>query len=190
MTSERAYDIAFDFHINKKDLTMAAAMYKLILKNFPNTTQARFADTKLDSLKAKGIDTNSLPSEIIDMAEQIFNGECDVETMAQLRDKKLEQLKYQRDKEKYKDLLDRGLDHFYEYKAITIFDKNGVADVNKLTDTMNKMALKGWRLKTAVSNEVGKEAFALGLGGFTSGTNSTIDQTVLIFERKVKLDIE
>ena len=183
MTSVKAYDIAFDFHVNKKEFEIAAALYKLILKNFPTTTQARFADTKLDELRKKGIDIENLSQEATNTAERIFNDSHN-------NDPKEELLFKRPDLRKYKSWIDNGYDYFYEYKAISVFDQNGVANVDRLTETMNHMALQGWRLRTVVTNEVGKEAISIGIGGFGGGVNSTVDQTVLIFERKVKINIE
>lgn len=44
----------------------------------------------------------------------------------------------------------------------------------------------GWRLHSVVVNEAGKNASSTSMGGLTVGTNSTIDVTILIFERCIK----
>lgn len=84
----------------------------------------------------------------------------------------------------------KGLDEYCEYKAISVFDEKGMVNADNLTDIMNLMGLEGWRLKTAVTNEVGKNASSVGINGISVGTNSTVDQTVLIFERTIKVNIE
>lgn len=87
-------------------------------------------------------------------------------------------------------MIDNGYEYYYEYKAISVFDQSGSANVDMLTETINNMALQGWRLRTAVTNEVGRREFNSRIGNISSGINSTVDQTVLFFERKVKINIE
>ena len=77
-----------------------------------------------------------------------------------------------------------GRDGYYEYKVISIVDKRGAVDIEKLMATLNELGLDGWRLQCAYSNEMGKDS--LTIAGF--GINSTADQNILIFERFVKFE--
>lgn len=75
----------------------------------------------------------------------------------------------------------------YEYAIEVVYDKrDGGADINALNAVLTKRAVKGWRLKNVLTNELGVNKSSLGYGGFSVGTNSTMDQVVLIFERKVR----
>lgn len=78
-----------------------------------------------------------------------------------------------------------GSDGYYEYKVVKLIDsiRAGCLDANELMNTLNNMGLEGWRLVTAYSNELGKNALAL--GGF--GVNATADEHILIFERFQKI---
>jgi len=77
---------------------------------------------------------------------------------------------------------------YYEYKAISMVDnhffssRSGRADIAYMNEILNELGLEGWRLVTAYTNELGKNAVSA--GGF--GVNSTMDENILIFERFVK----
>lgn len=68
---------------------------------------------------------------------------------------------------------------YYEYKTIVIKDSEvlGTVDTEKIDLTLNKYALEGWRLKAAITNEVGHNKAVV--------VNATINNTVLILERLV-----
>ncbi len=70
----------------------------------------------------------------------------------------------------------------YEYKVETVMDSAvlGKFDQDNTQRLINNYAINGWRLHSAFTNEVGKNA-ALGI-------NATINQTVLIFERCIKAE--
>ena len=69
----------------------------------------------------------------------------------------------------------------YEYKICTIMDRgSGAVDLNALTETINKMASEGYRVKNVFTNELGKNSVSV--AGI--GVNSTMDQVVIIFERE------
>lgn len=72
---------------------------------------------------------------------------------------------------------------YYEYKVISIVDKKGSVDVNRLVYELNELGLDGWRLQCAYTNEMGKDA--LTIAGF--GVNATADQNILILERFVSI---
>lgn len=72
----------------------------------------------------------------------------------------------------------------YEYATEVIMDtRRGGINQELLAATLEKYAKLGWRLHTALTNEAGKNATSIGYGGVSVGTNATMDQTVLIFER-------
>ncbi len=72
---------------------------------------------------------------------------------------------------------------YYEYKVISIVDKKGSVDINRLVYELNDLGLDGWRLQCAYTNELGENS--LSIGGF--GVNATADQNILILERFVSI---
>lgn len=75
----------------------------------------------------------------------------------------------------------------YEYDVVTLVDdSSGALNVNKLQLVLTRYSLEGWRLVHAFTNEIGKQSSSYGAYGYSSGTNATIDQTILIFERKIR----
>ena len=75
----------------------------------------------------------------------------------------------------------------YEYTVVNFYDnQTGVLDTQELQDILLKYSVLGWRLKTVISNELGKNASMIAVGGIGLGTNSTLDQHVLIFERMLR----
>ena len=76
----------------------------------------------------------------------------------------------------------------YEYTTVYLADScSGMLDKNALDTTLQQHAAQGWRLHSVFTNEAGKNASSVGFGGVTAGTNSTMDITILIFERCIKL---
>ena len=76
-----------------------------------------------------------------------------------------------------------GSEGYYEYTVKSIVDERGRSDTAAMINLLNEMGLAGWRLVTAHTNELGKNM--LSFYGF--GVNSTADETVLIFERYLKI---
>jgi len=90
---------------------------------------------------------------------------------------------------KIDNLTKMGLDGYYEYKVVSLNDDNaGGIYSSTIEDTLNELGLDGWHLRCAYTNELGKNSNSGGYGGFSTGTNSTIDQNILIFERFVKIN--
>ena len=76
----------------------------------------------------------------------------------------------------------------YEYTTVYLADsRSGILDKNSLDTTLQQHAAQGWKLHSVITNEAGKNASSISFGGITSGTNSTMDITILIFERCIKL---
>ena len=74
----------------------------------------------------------------------------------------------------------------YEYRIETVKDTAILGKFDKSTTEQILLAYAkhGWRLHTAFTNEVGKNAAFVGIGG----VNATIEETVLIFERCIKAE--
>ena len=72
-----------------------------------------------------------------------------------------------------------------EYAVETVRDRdNGGADESALADVLAMYGEKGWRLKFCFTDEVGVESHSATVAGYTTGTNATINEIVLIFERR------
>lgn len=108
-----------------------------------------------------------------------------------------EDLARQQKEEQYhlriENLKSKNADGYYEYKAISLLDVGGLfrrnsgrVNTEAMTETLNELGVDGWRLVTAYSNELGKNAMSGGSGGVMLGINSTVDENILIFERFVK----
>ena len=79
------------------------------------------------------------------------------------------------------------LNNLYEYDVVTITDKStGAMDVVSLRKVLSEHGKMGWRLVNSFTNEIGVNSSSTSFAGYTSGTNATIDQTILIFERCIK----
>ena len=63
----------------------------------------------------------------------------------------------------------------------------GQVNAPEIERVLNEMGYDGWRLVSSFTNEVGKNAGAIGIGDVAIGLNATMDETVLVFERVVKV---
>lgn len=98
------------------------------------------------------------------------------------------QLARQQEIERWKNAHPDANGQYYEYRTIRIVDNDsGQTDVYHIERTLNQMGYEGWRLVTALTNEIGKTSHTSGYAGITSGTNATIDEVILIFERVVRV---
>ncbi|MBQ2061100.1 MAG: DUF4177 domain-containing protein [Oscillospiraceae bacterium] len=85
-------------------------------------------------------------------------------------------------------LRKKGYEGYYEYKTLSFSDNDsGELSTQFVTIQLNDLALDGWRLVSAYSNELGHNSHSSGFGGLSTGTNATIDQHILIFERFIKI---
>lgn len=71
------------------------------------------------------------------------------------------------------------IDGYWEYKVIDLVNQDGLVDTVSLSLVINDYSMDGWRVKTAHSNELGKNAMAI----FGFGINSTAEQNIIILER-------
>ncbi|MBN2931678.1 MAG: DUF4177 domain-containing protein [Catenibacterium mitsuokai] len=74
----------------------------------------------------------------------------------------------------------------YEYDVVTVHDSQGRTDTNNLKKILIRYSVQGWRLKTAFTNEIGSNMVGGAIVGVGIGSNSTSDEVVLIFERKIR----
>lgn len=75
----------------------------------------------------------------------------------------------------------------YEYQVERIVDNNrGATNIDIMEQTIFRMAIDGWRLHTVFTNELGRNQQTFSGHGMANGTNETIDEVVLIFEREIK----
>ena len=84
----------------------------------------------------------------------------------------------------------QALEHnaLYEYTTVYLAEsRSGILDKTSLDTALAQHAAQGWKLHSILTNEAGKNASSVGFGGIAVGTNATMDVTILIFERCVKL---
>ena len=82
-------------------------------------------------------------------------------------------------------LKENGHEGFYEYQVVSIGDGNsGSVDIHDLANRLNRLGRDGWHLKCAYTNELGHNTTPG--TAFVAGSNATIDQNILIFERFIK----
>ena len=114
--------------------------------------------------------------------------ELDHQTRMRLQQEDLEQKQFEgRHSIEIEKLKDTGAAGYYQYKALSLVDEDGgYIDAQRLTENLNALGIEGWHLVVAYANEMGRNSNSSGIGGFSTGTNSTIDQNILIFERFVK----
>ncbi len=75
----------------------------------------------------------------------------------------------------------------FEYDIVSILDKeHGVVDVERMSEVIAAHACKGWRLAFVIPNEIGHDSSLTELNGMSIGINSTLDQNILIFERRIR----
>lgn len=75
------------------------------------------------------------------------------------------------------------INDIYEYAVVAIRDNSsGEVNVLSLQKELESRSKEGWRLVNTVTNELGVNGVSV--AGFS--TNSTIEETILIFERCIK----
>ena len=72
------------------------------------------------------------------------------------------------------------LESFVEYEVEIIRDDaTGAINISQLSSVLRKYSNLGWKLKSVFTNELGKNSVSV--AGI--GNNSTLEQTILVFER-------
>ena len=76
---------------------------------------------------------------------------------------------------------------FYEYDYIVIPNKcDGHTDKERIQEVITNHAMQGWRLVTMYSNELGKNSLGVAVAGVGGGTNTTMCEDIIVFERCIK----
>ena len=130
-------------------------------------------------------------SKVFAMAEETERKRLEEEQERVLKKQEQEHIKQEQEriKQEITDefLMENGHEGYYEYKVLNILDaKRGYVDVEEITNQLNFLGRQGWHLRCAFTNELGKNASAIGIAGVSLGTNSTQDQSILILERFIK----
>lgn len=76
---------------------------------------------------------------------------------------------------------------FYEYDYIVVPNKpDGTTNKERIQEIISSHAMQGWRLITMYSNELGKNSMGVSVAGIGGGTNTTMCEDVMVFERCIK----
>lgn len=136
-----------------------------------------------EEIKVLKDELKSRPSNALELEEK----ERERKEIAHSLEVKAKRIKEEKDK-KIDNLIKMGFDGYYEYKVVSLYD-NSSGDVNpsNIEKTLNELGMHGWHLKCAYANELGHNSNSGRIGPFSSGTNATVDQNILIFERFVKI---
>lgn len=74
----------------------------------------------------------------------------------------------------------------YEYEIVEITDESdGRVNWKRMKEKLNQLGAEGWHLVSSFSNELGSNTSIVVSEGRKLGKNSTIEQNILIFERKL-----
>ena len=78
--------------------------------------------------------------------------------------------------------------NLYEYKVEIINDeKDGTLNKHSIQEILTKNAQLGWRLHSITTNEIGKQVGGMSIPFLSMSLNATIEQTVLVFERCIRV---
>ena len=131
------------------------------------------------------------PVNAVELEEDAAEREWQQEEAARQQREEYEQMQRQEThrQTRLSNLKSQGYEGYYEYRVVQIYDtQTGNVDPAAIVHQLNDLALDGWRLRCAFANEVGQNSSSAGIYGFTTGTNATIDQNILILERFVKFN--
>ena len=75
----------------------------------------------------------------------------------------------------------------YEYDYVVVPNKSdGSTNAEKIRSIIISHATQGWRLVTMYSNELGKNSTGITVSGIGGGTNVTMCEDIMVFERCIK----
>lgn len=74
----------------------------------------------------------------------------------------------------------------FEYAVESIVDNGGATNTRQMAALINSYAKQGWHVKTIFTNELGHNASSVSVGMVGSGTNYTVDEVVIVFEKRMK----
>lgn len=110
-----------------------------------------------------------------------FREQAEIERV--LRDEELLNI-YNNRKRKFNVIDEKNFPYLYDYKVEKVSNlTNGASNGIEIQRLLTHYAEHGWKLHTMYSNELGKNTSSAGFGGISSGTNSTISEDILVFER-------
>ena len=76
---------------------------------------------------------------------------------------------------------------YYEYDYVVVPNlSDGSTNKERIEEVITSHAMQGWRLVTMYSNELGKNTMGVAVGGVGGGTNATMCEDVMVFERCIK----
>ena len=163
---------------------------QLILADQRDLYSAEEIEIIQEELNSRGGASTDFSVESVVQATLQDQLETDVKNQEEKeRQERLALIEYQRKKkqERIQNLQRQGYDGYWEYQVLSLVDDNqGAITPQKIRDKLNELALDGWRLKCSYANELGSNSSSSGIGGFSTGTNSTIDQNIFILERFIK----
>lgn len=148
-----------------------------------------YSEEEIQILKDEFSNRSTTSSDIA-ASQEIIALKCAEETERQEKEQRKKEIERRKSikNNKIKTLAQNGYDSYYEYTSLTIVDDySGSFDIDRTISKINELALEGWRLKATITNEIGKNSSRFGVGGFSSGTNATIEQTTFILERKITI---
>ncbi len=88
--------------------------------------------------------------------------------------------------EKLEKQLKQQINARYEYAVESVVDSGGSTDTRKMSSLINSYAKQGWHVKTIFTNELGHNVSSVSVGMVGSGTNYTVDEVVIVFEKRVE----
>lgn len=147
-----------------------------------------YSDEEMKILKAE---LSSRPADALER-ENFIREEAE-KAREQAKRKAEQERQVQLQKEVFQNRINKlkakGYEGYYEYTTLSLADDNsGVLSVSQISNLLNEYALDGWRLVSAYVNELGHNSHSSSFGGYSTGSNSTVDQHILILERFVKID--
>lgn len=149
-------------YMQKKGLELTQTNYDWVVKSFQeNTDENSKFQEKLTRTKTVNLLSQYSPEELNDIVQLCILREC---------------------QNIYKEL--KASKNEYEYAAVSVVDRNGRADTSSMNHIMNSYAEKGWRVVSSFTNEIGVNSTSVGIGSIASNVNSTVDEVIIIFERK------
>lgn len=213
MNANEIYKQAYTAHYSSKNYDIAINKYLECIRLFPDSKEKKYATTQIENIRKANIPVN-ISEENMELYQIIVKQEAEIKERQAIKlatekqhieekEKEKEMLRIAAEEEARKKreeelhinqeyVRKQGLNGYYEYKVLSLLDNrgwlnsnSGRIDTQAMTKTLNDLGLEGWRLVTAYSNEAGKNAFSGGSNGTIFGTNSTIDENILIFERFV-----
>ena len=158
-----------------------------------NSTSIREFDEKLDEFKNTFLGKEGLEKIVEQLiANPEYLEKVRFKEEEREREKEEELARKERIRQEYNRKLDHlremSLEGYYEYKVISLDDSDaGGICTSTLEQTLNQLGLDGWHLRCEYTNEFGQNRSSIGAGGVSVGTNSTIDQNILILERFVRI---